>query len=113
MGERISKSILYTSVLTAIDNSGEQACLGNMAKKFNCIIICLQNLTNAAERSFDEKMMITVFVTDVNQACDDPIEWRRYFTGGPDSTLVEVSQLKSPEVIVESEPVFRIPGDPD
>ena len=72
MGERISKSILYTSVLTARDYSGEQVGLGNMAKKFNYIIICLQNLTNAAERSFDEKMKITVFVTDVNQACDNP-----------------------------------------
>ena len=72
MGERISKSILYTSVLTARDNSGEQFSIGNMAKRFNCIIICLQNLTNAAERSFDEKMKITVFVTDVNQACDNP-----------------------------------------
>ncbi len=113
MGERISKSILYTSVLTAIDNSGEQAGLGNMAKKVNCIIICLQNLTNAAERSFDKKMKITIFVTNVNQACDNPIQWRRYFTRGPDSTLVEVSRLKSPEVIVEIEPVFRIPGDPD
>ena len=58
MGERNGKSILHTSVLTARDNSGEQVSLGNMAKKFNCIIICLQNLTNAAGRSFDEKMKI-------------------------------------------------------
>ena len=74
---RISKSILYTSVLTAGDNSSEKVGLGNMAKKYNYIIICLQNLTNAAERSFDKKMKITIFVTNVNQACDNPIQWRR------------------------------------
>ena len=83
-----------------------------MAKKFNCIILCLQKLTNAAGRSFDEKMKIADFVTDVNQACDNPIQWRRYVTAGPDGTLVEVSRPKSPAVIVEIEPVFRILGDP-
>ena len=113
MGERISKSILYTSGLIARDNSGEQVGLGNMAKKFNCIIFCLQKLTNAAGRSFDEKMKIADFVTDVNQACDNPIQWRRYVNAGPDGTLVEVSRSKSPEVIVGIEAVFRIPGGPD
>ena len=56
---------------------------------------------------------IMIFVTDIDQAYADPSQWRRYFTGRPASTLVEVSRLKSPEILVEIEAVFHIPDDSD
>ena len=52
---------------------------------------------------------ITIFVTDIDKAYADPEQWRRFFTGRPASTLVEVSRLKSPEIMVEIEAVFHIP----
>ena len=112
-GVKVSGSVLYTAGLTARDDTGALVGPGDMAKQFEYIFYRLQQLADAAGTSFDEMAKITIFVTDIERAYADPGQWRRYFTGRPASTLVEVSRLKSPEVLVEIEAVFHIPDDGD
>lgn len=108
-GVKVSGSTLYTSGLTARDDEGNPVGPGDMAAQFEHIFFRLQQLVDAAGTSFDEMVKITIFVTDIDRAYADPDQWRRYFTGRPASTLVEVSRLKSPEILVEIEAVFHIP----
>lgn len=108
-GVKVSGSMLYTAGLTARDDAGNPVGPGDMAKQFEHIFLRLQQLADAAGTSFDEMVKITIFVTDIDQAYANPEMWRRHFTGRPASTLVEVSRLKSPEILVEIEAVFHIP----
>jgi enamine deaminase RidA (YjgF/YER057c/UK114 family) len=110
-GVKVSGSMLYTSGLTARDDSGAPVGPGDMARQFEHIFFRLQQLADAAGTNFDQMAKITIFVTDIDRAYADPDQWRRYFTGRPASTLVEVSRLKSPEIMVEIEAVFHIPDD--
>ena len=112
-GVKVSGSVLYTAGLTARDDVGEPVGPGDMAKQFEYIFYRLQQLADAAGTSFDQMAKITIFVTDIDQAYADLSQWCRYFTGRPASTLVEVSRLKSPEILVEIEAVFHIPDDND
>ena len=66
----------------------------------------------AAGTGFDHMAKITIFVTDIDRAYADSSQWRRYFQARPASTLVEVSALKTPEVMVEIEAVFEVPREP-
>ena len=108
-GVKVSGSILYTSGLTSRDDSGAPVDPSDMAKQFEQIFFRLQQLATAADTNFDQMAKITIFVTDIDKAYADPEQWRRFFTGRPASTLVEVSRLKSPEIMVEIEAVFHIP----
>ncbi len=108
-GVKVSGSILYTSGLTSRDDSGAPVGPSDMAKQFEQIFFRLQQLATAAGTNFDQMAKITIFVTDIDKAYADPEQWRRFFTGRPASTLVEVSRLKSPEIMVEIEAVFHIP----
>ena len=106
---KVTGSVLYTAGLTARDDAGDLVGPGDMARQFEYIFHRLDQLAAAAGTRLDELVKITIFVTDIDKAYADPEQWRRYFTGRPASTLVEVSRLKSPEVMVEIEAVFHIP----
>ncbi|NKB56479.1 MAG: RidA family protein [Alphaproteobacteria bacterium] len=108
-GVTVSGPVLYTAGFTARDDAGGVVGPGNMAKQFEQIFIRLQQVASAAGTGLEHMVKVTIFVTDIDRAYADPEQWRRYFTGRPASTLVEVSRLKSPEVLVEIEAVFHIP----
>ena len=80
-----------------------------MARQFEQIFSRLKQIAAAAGTDLEHMVKITMFVTDIDQAYADPGQWRRYFTSRPASTLVEVSRLKSPEIMVEIEAVFHFP----
>ena len=108
-GVKVSGPVLYTAGLTARDDAGAPVGSGDMNKQFEQIFFRLKQIATAAGTSLEHLVKITIFVTDIDQAYADPAQWRRYFIGRPASTLVEVSRLKSPEIMVEIEAVFNIP----
>ena len=110
-GVKVSGQLLYTAGVTARDDDGVLVGPGDMAKQFEQIFLRLRQITSAAGTGFEHMVKITIFVTDINRAYADSNQWRQYFSGRPASTLVEVSALKSPEVLVEIEAVFEVPGD--
>lgn len=108
-GVKVSGQLLFTAGMTARDDDGALVGPGDMAKQFEQIFFRLQQITAAAGTDFDHMVKITIFVTDIDRAYADSSQWRRYFSGRPASTLVEVSALKSPDVLVEIEAVFEVP----
>ncbi|MFY0611081.1 MAG: RidA family protein [Hyphomicrobiaceae bacterium] len=110
---RVSGELLFTAGLTARDDNGDVVGPGDMALQFEQIFLRLSQVAAAAGTDFDHMVKITIFVTDIDRAYADPGQWRRYFTGRPASTLVEVSSLKEPGVLVEIEAVFEIPDGKD
>lgn len=106
---KVSGQLLFTAGLTARDDNGEIVGPGDMAKQFEQVFLRLGQVAEQANTSFDHMVKITIFVTDIDRAYADPSQWRRYFSGRPASTLVEVSSLKGPDVLVEVEAVFEIP----
>ncbi|MGI9478826.1 MAG: RidA family protein [Hyphomicrobiaceae bacterium] len=106
---RVSGHLLFTAGFTARDDNGDIVGPGDMAKQFEQVFQRLSQVAEAAGTDFEHMVKVTIFVTDIDRAYADPSQWRRYFTGRPASTLVEVSSLKEPEVLVEIEAVFEVP----
>ncbi len=108
---KVSGTVLYTAGLTSRDDAGAPVGPGNMARQFEQIFFRLKQIASAAGTDLEHLVKVTIFVTDIDRAYADPDQWRRYFTGRPASTLVEVSRLKSPEILVEVEAVFHVPDN--
>jgi len=106
---KVSGQLLFTAGLTARDDNGDIVGRGDMPKQFEQVFLRLAQVATEAGTSLDHMVKVTIFVTDIDRAYADPNQWRRYFTGRPASTLVEVSSLKGPEVLVEVEAVFEVP----
>jgi 2-iminobutanoate/2-iminopropanoate deaminase len=106
---KVSGQLLFTAGMTARDDEGEIVGAGDMAKQFEQVFLRLSQVAAAAGTNFDHMVKVTIFVTDIDRAYADPGQWRRYFSGCPASTLVEVSSLKGSEVLVEVEAVFEVP----
>jgi enamine deaminase RidA (YjgF/YER057c/UK114 family) len=106
---KVSGQLLFTAGITARDDNGDIVGAGDMAKQFEQVFLRLSQVAAAAGTNFDHMVKVTIFVTDIDRAYADPSQWRRYFSGRPASTLVEVSSLKGPDVLVEVEAVFEIP----
>jgi enamine deaminase RidA (YjgF/YER057c/UK114 family) len=106
---KVSGSMLYTAGLTSRDDDGMPVGQGDMAKQFEQIFFRLKQIATAGGTDLEHLVKVTIFVTDIDKAYADPEQWRRYFTGRPASTLVEVSRLKSPDIMVEIEAVFHVP----
>ncbi|MBG07064.1 MAG: enamine deaminase RidA [Rhodospirillaceae bacterium] len=109
-GMVVSGPLLYTAGMTARDDDGNLVGPGDMAKQFEQIFMRLGQIAAGAGTDFDLMVKITIFVTDIDRAYADSSQWRQYFSGRPASTLVEVSALKSPDVLVEIEAVFEVPS---
>ena len=106
---RVSGTQLFTAGITARDDDGVLVGPGDMRKQFEQIFLRLGQIAANGGTSFEHLVKVTIFVADINRAYADPEQWRRYFVNRPASTLVEVSRLKSPEVMVEVEAVFAVP----
>lgn len=109
-GVRVVGPLLFTSGFTSRDDDGAVVAPGDMAAQFEQIFHRLKQVAAAAGTGFDHLIKVTIFVTDIDRAYADPEQWRRYFGARPASTLVEVSRLKSPDILVEIEAVFEVPG---
>ena len=66
----------------------------------------IQNLMEAAGGRMDDIVKVTIFVTDIKRREEVWKARREHFTGDfPASTLVEVSALAAPELLVEVEAI--------
>ncbi len=106
---RVSGAQLHTAGLTARDDAGVLVGPGDMDRQFEQIFLRLGQIAASAGTGFEHLVKVTIFVTDIDRAYADPGQWRRYFSHRPASTLVEVSRLKSPDVMVEIEAIFHVP----
>jgi len=109
-GVVVSGRALHTAGITARDPEGKVVGAGDLRRQME---VCFENLGDvlaAAGRSFDDLVKIVMYTTDIDTFNEHADVWRRYFGGRPASTLVEVSRLALPEMLVEIEAVVDM-GD--
>ncbi len=107
-GVVVSGRVLYTSGITARDGDGNVVGPGDMAAQIEQVFQNLGDIFTAAGTNFSRVIKYTIFVTDIGA-------WQAarhlafpYYVDKPAATLVEVSRLADPDVVVEVEAVAAV-----
>ena len=97
---------LYVSGQVAFDKDGQVVGKGNLAAQAHQVFENLRTALAAADASLDDVVKITVFMTDVSQLQTFREVRNSYFTRNvPASSLVQIAQLVSPDLMVEVEAI--------
>lgn len=101
---------LHTAGITARDPQGALVGAGDMREQ---VAQCFRNLADileAAGTGFAHVVKYTIYTTDIDRFMGETAEVRAPFFGGkPGATLVEVSRLVDPGMLVEIEAVVHVP----
>lgn len=106
--------LLFISGMVGVDGNGKVIGEGDAARQTRQIFENMGRVLSAFGAGFGDVLKVTVFLTDIDdRARINPV--RREFFGAarPASTLVEVSRLVRPELLVEIEAVVGLPGKSD
>jgi reactive intermediate/imine deaminase len=97
---------LYISGQVALDRTGAVVGKGDLEAQTRQVFENLKSALAASGAGFEHVVKITVFMTDVSQLQTFRAVRDRYFTGAlPASSLVQVSRLFRPELLIEIEAV--------
>ena len=102
--------LLYVSGCPPFDADGKVVGVGDVAAQTRQVLNNMLDILHAAGAEMKDVLKVTVYLTDVNdRKLINPV--RKEFFGGarPASTLIEVSALADPEMLVEIEAVAGIP----
>lgn len=104
-------NLLFVSGAAPVDEDGRLVGEGDVVAQARQVHLNLEKVLAHAGASFVDVLKVTVFLTDV----DDRVkvnEVRQEFFGSayPASTLIEVSALAVPGMLVEIEAVVGLPG---
>jgi enamine deaminase RidA (YjgF/YER057c/UK114 family) len=106
LGVISSGRMLHTAGITARDANGEVVGAGDMRAQVSQCFANLADILKAAETSFERVVKFTIFTTDIDRFNSDTRDIRfPYFSGRPAATLVEVSKLVDPRMLVEIEAI--------
>jgi enamine deaminase RidA (YjgF/YER057c/UK114 family) len=108
-GVVVEGELLFTSGITARDENGEVVGVGDLERQFGQCFGNIADIFEAAGTNFDHLVKVIMYTTDIRQCYEFPNAWRQYFGARPASTLVEVSALAHPDMMLEIEAVARIP----
>ena len=110
--EVTSGRTLYVSGQIAVDPDGRVVGAGDFEAQTRQVFENLKAALAAAEATLADVVKITMFVTDISQLQTLRAVRDTYFTGAPPaSSLVEVSRLVLPELMVEIEAI-AVTGSP-
>jgi len=99
--------VAYVSGMTA--RSGTTVSGNDEYEQAKVIFGKIKSLLEAAGGAMSDVVKITVFVTEISNNTKVWAARREFFTGDfPASTLVEVSALAAPEILVEIEAVAHL-----
>jgi reactive intermediate/imine deaminase len=97
---------LYISGQVAFAPDGKIVGEGDLAAQAQQVFENLKLALAAGNATLDNVVKITVFMTDVSQLQKFRDVRNRYFTNGvPASTLVQITQLVRPELLIEIEAI--------
>lgn len=108
-GVVVEGKLLFTSGITARDEKGEVVGVGDLRRQFEQCFANVADIFEAAGTSFEHLVKVVMYTTDIKQCYEFPDAWRAHFGARPASTLVEVSALAHPDMMLEIEAVARIP----
>ncbi len=98
--------LLFISGTTARDKDGNIVGKGDMKAQTRQVLENMKKILNAAGATFDNIVKVTVFITDMRRFSEIHEVRAQYFKKDfPASTLVQVSALASPDLMIEIEAV--------
>ncbi len=102
--------LLHISGITARLPDGSVAGPGDMRRQAEQIVRNIKDVCAAAGASVDGIVRMTIYTTDLDafQEARDAVE--ELYAGRPAATLVEISRLASPDMILEIEPTVEMDG---
>ena len=102
-------NVAYVSGMTARAKDGETLLGDNEYEQSKVVFGKIKDLVEAAGGKMDDVVKMTIFVTNIGKNTE---VWRarsEYFTGDfPACSLVEVSNLAKPEILVEIEAIAHL-----
>ncbi|MGX5651155.1 MULTISPECIES: RidA family protein [Hydrogenophaga] len=102
---------LHTAGVTARDSQGQLVGEGDMREQTAQCFRNLDDIIKAAGARWEDAVKLTLYTTDIERFHTETIELRApYFVGKPAATLLEVSRLIDPRMLVEVEAVVHLPG---
>lgn len=102
--------LLFLSGQVALDGAGEVVGEGDMTRQSEYVYEVIGKLLASAGASFDDVVKLTTYLTDISQVGAHREVRVRYLPAEPPaSTLVEVSRLFRPGVLVEVDVVAAVP----
>lgn len=112
-GVRARGEFLFTSGITPRDDAGALVGVGDMTAQIRQTLSNIRDVLSAAGSDFDQVVKYTVFVTDIEAYMaarrDDDTGLDAAMTAAPALTLVEVSRLAHPDMMIEIEATVLLP----
>lgn len=103
--------LLFVSGMPALDGDGELVGPGDVVAQFAQVLSNLRAVLDAAGATPADVVKVSVFLTDVDDRPRiNPLRQEFFGSARPASTLVEVSRLPVPGMLVEMEAVVQLPG---
>ncbi len=107
----VCDGIAYVSGMTA--RAGDKVSGNDEYEQSKAIFTKIKGMVEAAGGMMSDVVKITVYVTNIKNNTKVWQARREFFTGNfPASTLVEVSALAAPEILVEIEAIAHIGKGP-
>jgi enamine deaminase RidA (YjgF/YER057c/UK114 family) len=107
----VCDGIAYVSGMTA--RAGDKVSGNDEYEQSKAIFTKIKHMLEAAGGAMADVVKITVYVTNIKNNTKVWQARREFFTGNfPASTLVEVSALAAPEILVEIEAIAHIGKGP-
>jgi enamine deaminase RidA (YjgF/YER057c/UK114 family) len=112
LGVVSSGRMLHTAGITARDANGDLVGAGDMRAQVEQCFSNLKDVLEAAGASFGDIVKYTLYTTDIGLFDSATRDIRHpYFVDRPASTLIEVSRLIDPGMLVEIEAIACL-GEP-
>jgi 2-iminobutanoate/2-iminopropanoate deaminase len=103
-----SGRVLHTSGMVARDADGAAVGVGDMKAQLEQVWRNLADVIEAAGADFSRVIKYTIHVIDMDEYQRVRAIGNQYYIDKPAATLVEVSRLASPEMMVEIEAVVAL-----
>ena len=102
--------LLFVSGIAPFDGEGKVVGEGDVVAQTRQVLQNLLDALRTVGADMGDVLKVTVFLTDVNdRAAINPVRQEFFGDSRPASTLVEVSALVDPRMLVEIEAVAGIP----
>lgn len=102
--------LLFISGIVGVDERGRVVGEGDAARQTRQLVENMKKVLDAAGASFADVLKVTVFLTNIDdRARINPVRQEFFGSARPASTLVEVSKLVRPDLLVEIEAVVGLP----
>jgi enamine deaminase RidA (YjgF/YER057c/UK114 family) len=106
LGVVCSGRMLHTAGITARDSFGRIVGSGDMRAQVTQCFANLADVLQGAGTGFANVVKYTIYVTDIDRFNEDTRDIRYpYFVDRPAATLVQVSKLVDPHMLVEIEAI--------